>query len=146
MATHEHHGEFVVAQGGGRRRFLQPPVEAVELAAQRGFASEEIDGTIPRHLEEPAARLEGNAAEGPRGERSEEGILHRLLGEIEAGRAEPAREPRHHVSRAMAEEVLDERADFGRFHAALSFAGSCPRPRAPRGCPGCRDGDGSRAG
>src|SRR4030095_15325283 len=53
VAANEHHGELVVAQGGRLRRLLQPSVEAVELSSQRGFASQQVDGPISRHLEEP---------------------------------------------------------------------------------------------
>ena len=148
VATHEHHGQLVVTQRGGLRQgqwgLTTRLDEALELAAQRGLAPQEIERAVPRHLKEPGPRLGGHAAEGPCRERADERVLHCFLGEIEARRAKPARQPRHHLARAVAEEVLDQRADFGRRHAALSLAGSCPRPREPRACRSHRDVDGSR--
>ena len=52
-----------------------------------------------------AAGLRGSAALGPDLERDEEGVLHRLLGEVEV--AEHADERRDRPSRLLAEQAVD---------------------------------------
>ena len=113
VAAHEHHGELVVAQRllthvGLRGRAF----ENVQLAAERDVAPDEIEGAMPGDLEKPRPWLGGHAAEGPALENQR--ILHGLFREVEPRRSKPAREPRHHLSRAVAEQVLDERVDVGR--------------------------------
>src|SRR5215467_1322184 len=116
VAAHEDHGKLIVAQrsrGLAYRRGFGFRAYAVEVTSKRGVATEEIDGAVFRDLKEPSARLGGHPAERPDGEGAHEGVLHRLLGEIEPGRPEPAREPRHHLPRAVAEQMLDELANLG---------------------------------
>jgi len=114
MTAHEHHGELVV-QGGvaqlGLRKMVRRAVETIQLAAERDVAPDEIEGAMLGNLKEPRSRLCRHPAEGPRLERADQRVLHGLLGEVEPRRAEPAREPRHHLARAVAEEVLDECVD-----------------------------------
>ena len=118
VAAHEHHGQLVVADGPviGRVQIhdgARLALDDFELAPQGGFATEEIERAVLGDLKQPRARFSGHAAIGPRVERADEGILHRLLREVQPRRAEAARERGHHASRAVAEQVLDERVDLG---------------------------------
>jgi hypothetical protein len=113
MATHENHGELVVAEGiirialrdlGGNCK------DRLELFAEHGVAPDDVERPVPRDREEPAARILGDAAEGPGLQRLHECILHHFFGKIEMVGPEHAREGGHHLSRTFAEQMVDERA------------------------------------
>src|SRR5262249_56437490 len=107
-----------------RQRLRGGALDLPELAAEDCLAPEEIERAIPRHLEEPAARLGGHAAERPDRERANERVLHRLLGEVEPPRAGPARQSRPHLARAVAGEGAHQGGD--------PRTPPPPHPRGPR--------------
>ena len=95
----------VVCDGGGEAgledgELLEPP-DVAALAA----ASQASDGRATRRGRDPRGGVVGNAIGRPPLQRNGEGILHRLLGEVEI--AQDTDEGRVDPPRLLAEDTLD---------------------------------------
>jgi hypothetical protein len=75
-------------------------------------ASQPIDRAIPRRRGDPCARVGRDTLLGPDLERAGEGILDRLLGEIEV--TQDTNERRDRPARLLAEDALDDRTGLVR--------------------------------
>ncbi len=121
MAAHEHHPQLVVCDGvidglGRARRAVQIPVggplefqgDLVCPGGEGGVAAEDVEGAVARDAEEPPAGILRNAGVRPLLQRLEERFLHDFFRQLQVGRAEDAREPGDHLSRAAAEQMVDQ--------------------------------------
>ena len=114
MAAHEHHAELVVFDGSSRRFRRLSTAETIELEldlvrarVERLIAAQHIQGAVSRHTKEPPARVLRHAGVRPLLERLDERVLHDLLREIEVRRPEDPCEPRDHLPRPAAEQMVD---------------------------------------
>jgi len=78
----------------------------VGLLAQPAAAAQTVDRAIARGRRDPRPGVRRYATVGPDLERSDEGVLDRLLGEVEV--AEDADQRRDRPSLLLAEEAVDE--------------------------------------
>jgi hypothetical protein len=118
--VHQHHAELVVAQFVSearvflRRTLAERSHELRLFVAQRGLATELVECAIAGHLEQPGARILRDAAQRPLLHRRHERLLHDLFGQRQMRRAEDPREGGDHLSRAVAEQMIDQRVDVRR--------------------------------
>jgi len=62
---------------------LRRPCEQLRLARERLLAPDPVDRAVARRRDDPRARVRGRAVARPPLQRNREGILHRILGEVE---------------------------------------------------------------
>gem|GEM_PF-4567330 len=117
MTAHEHHPELIVA------KLMRESALFIDIAlakrgedvrffsAQRGLAAQLIERAVARNLEQPRRGIFGRSAETPELQRGDERLLHNLFREPEMLRAEDARQRGDHLSRAVAEEMVDQAVD-----------------------------------
>ena len=78
---------------------------------RQALASQQVEGTVLRDLNEPRGRIRRDAIAWPPCQRDEQRFLHHILDKIDALRAEDARQRGGHACGIMPKEVLDERGD-----------------------------------
>ena len=134
VAAGEDEGEPVVGDRAHvvllDRELLQPADE-LRLLLEDLLAADPVDRSVPRGRDDPGAGRARHAVARPALEGGREGVLHRVLGELEV--AEDAREDRDGTAPLLSEDPLDVR-----LHAAMQYgllqnrAGSrstrCPSP------------------
>jgi hypothetical protein len=98
-------------------RIRRQRLELAELVLEHPRAPDPVDRLVARRRRYPGARVVRDAAPWPDLERDEEGVLYRLLGEVEV--AEDADERRDRPSRLLSEQAVDGLCpDFLRYAAA----------------------------
>ena len=136
MAAGEQQPEPVVAHGPllggfGARCFLAG-LEQGGLgvpAGPRRFAAQPVDGLIPGGGDDPAGRAGRQAAGRPARRGAGEGVLDRVLGDVDV--AEHADQDRDRPPVLLTEHPLDIRTGPGRGHDRLSLR-RCPAVATPR--------------
>ena len=93
--------------------------EVPELALVVPVTPDAVDGPVARRSDDPGGRVRGHPVPGPALERDHEGILHRLLGEVEV--AENADERGDRPSRLAPEQAVDVRRGRGYRAAPAAF-------------------------
>ncbi len=127
MAAHEHHPQLIVfdRRVGGLhgRRPLQLVCDLVGSRRERGMAPEHVERAVSRDAEEPSAGILRHPGVGPLLQRLEERILDDFLRQFEMRGTEDAREPGDQLSRATAEQVVDQvvRGHGSHHHASGHF-------------------------
>ena len=114
MTAHQDHRQLVVVHALPAGAVGGPGplgAERVELGGQHALTTEPIERAMACDLEQPSLRVVGHAAVRPRLERTQQRVLHDLLGEVEPVGAEPAGQHGHHPAGAVAEQMRDESAD-----------------------------------
>src|SRR3954454_17045161 len=81
-------------------RELLGPREQLRLAGQRLLAADPVDRRVPGRGHDPGARVAGSSVAWPPLRRPDEGVLHRVLGEVEV--TEDAAEDRDRAGRLVA--------------------------------------------
>ncbi len=84
------------------------------LAAEDAAAADEVERLVAGHLNEPGARVLGDAVVRPEPERLEHGVLDDLLGQVQVLQPESPAQAREHRRRVVAEQVVHQRVDLGR--------------------------------
>ena len=87
------------------------PPEELLFVDQPTPSTEAIDGAVPGRGRDPRSRVRGHTALRPDLEGRDEGVLHRLLGEVEV--AEDADERRDRPSGFLAEQAVDDLVSCG---------------------------------
>ena len=123
MATCEDHLELIVCELilKARPRLLlfltldlvKPLLDLGLLVSKRRPTSEHVESLILGYLNEPGARVLGNAGEGPLSQGLEERFLNDVLGQIQVRRPQDPGECRDHRPGAMPEQVINELLDVG---------------------------------
>jgi hypothetical protein len=104
VKTHEHHPQGVVGEGFLIHRLLlracSTPArlfmrDAVLFLLPALLAPQVIQREIPRRLRQPRRRIVRHAAIGPCLQGADQGLLHHVLRQLQAVRAQPACEHGH---------------------------------------------------
>ena len=112
MAAHEHHPQLVIVHCRLARRRIGQPLQVgrdlVRAVPERRVAAQDVERAVARNAEQPAAGIVGHAGIRPLLQRLDERILHDFFSEIEVGGTEDTGQPGDHLSRAAAEQMVDE--------------------------------------
>ena len=120
MAAHENHPQLVVAKLlleiriSGVNRLAELGDRRIGLLDNHALPPNRVDRGIVRDAEEPARRVLRRPLIGPRLESPQHGLLHAILGQVEAGRAEQPRQPRGDPAGLAPEQVIEQRSGLGR--------------------------------
>ena len=106
----------------------QRPRELLELLHAAPLTTEPVERSVARHRHDPRARVRGDAVARPAGERDEEGLLHRVLGEVDI--AERPHERRDRPPRLLAEEAGDRPVLERRYRSTSGLTSTLPRSAA----------------
>jgi hypothetical protein len=80
-------------------------LEQLRLAGERPLATDSIQRAVSRGDDDPGRRIRGNAVMRPPEERRLEGVLKRVLGELEV--TEDANQGRKDARTLLAEDAVD---------------------------------------
>jgi hypothetical protein len=130
VAAGEDQPQPIVGDGAGLGHVVVlVRVEAHQLGqtlgaiGHRAVAAQAVDRPPPRRDGEPRARPGGNAVARPRGEGGGEGVLHRVLGQLEV--ADVADEGGQHGGALLAKGAGDRGGGVVRAHGSPSGRTSC---------------------
>jgi hypothetical protein len=122
MAAREDHRELIVGELSGER--AAPRRSSLFLQAGQGLADriffltpcrgapQRVERPILGHLGQPRARVSGRPGVGPHPEGLYEGLLDRVLDQVDLLEAEDPRQGRDHLSRSPPEQMIDRRLGF----------------------------------
>ena len=86
-------------------------LELAQLVQIAALAADAVDGAVARGADDPGAGVAGEPVAGPALDRDHEGLLHRLLGQVDV--AEDPDQDRHRPSRLAPEQAVDDRVGDG---------------------------------